>query len=155
MSALEQMTIKELVSRHNELVKEADQLASWKGRKDLLVEKVAEVMKESRKGRTIQAAAEELLKATAYVEDGKNIGHPYEYVLRHVLEEFPDCNTTIKCMRWYNTKLNANPDVIMPIRPRKKIVKATPAVNSTPTEEVKSVEEPEDYIGDVFTIAGA
>lgn len=86
MSALEQMTIKELVSRHNELVKEADQLASWKGRKDLLVEKVAEVMKESRKGRTIQAAAEELLKATAYVEDGKNIGHPYEYVLRHVLE---------------------------------------------------------------------
>lgn len=124
MSTIEQLTIKELVAKHNEVVGDEDQITTWKGRKDLLVEKVAAAMKASRGNKTIREVAEALLIEVDHTEDGKPIGHPYDYVLERVLEEFPEANTTVKCLRWYNTKLNSDPNVKMPVRPRKKVVKA-------------------------------
>ena len=123
MSTIETMTIKQLVETHNELPG-VEPITSWKGRKDLLVEKVAAAMKAARGNRTIREVAEALLIEVAKTEDGKPIGHPYDYVLEQVLAEFPEANTTVKCLRWYNTKLNSDPNVKMPVRPRKKAVKA-------------------------------
>ena len=54
---------------------------------------------------------------------GKPIGFTYDHVLEKVLEQFPDANTTVKCLRWYNTKLNSDPNVKMPVRPRKRTAK--------------------------------
>ena len=123
MSTIETMTIKQLVETHNELPG-VEPITSWKGRKDLLVEKVAAAMKAARGNRTIREVAEALLIEVAKTEDGKPIGHPYDYVLEQVLAEFPEANTTVKCLRWYNTKLNSDPNVKMPVRPRKKAAKA-------------------------------
>jgi hypothetical protein len=123
MSTIETMTIKQLIEAHNELPG-VEPITSWKGRKDLLVEKVAAAMKTARGNRTIREVAEALLIEVARTEDGKPIGHPYDYVLEQVLAEFPEANTTVKCLRWYNTKLNSDPNVKMPVRPRKKAVKA-------------------------------
>lgn len=123
MSNLETMTIKQLVEAHNN-IKGVEPISSWKGRKDLLIEKVSAAMKAARGTRTIREASEALLIEVAYVDDaGKPVGHPYDYVLERVLEEFPEANTTVKCLRWYNTKLNSDPEVKMPVRPRKKVVK--------------------------------
>lgn len=128
MSKFAEMTIKQLVETHNS-IEGVEPIANWKGRKDLLVEKVTEAMKQARAkrgARTIREASEELLIAVAFTDDaGKPIGHPYDYVLERVLEEFPDANTTVKCLRWYNTKLNSDPNVRMPVRPRKRTVKAS------------------------------
>lgn len=124
MSTIEQLTIKELVAKHNEVVGDEDQIITWKGRKDLLVEKVAAAMKAARGNKTIREVAEALLIEVDHTEDDKPIGHPYDYVLERVLDEFPEANTTVKCLRWYNTKLNSDPNVKMPVRPRKKVVKA-------------------------------
>ena len=123
MSKFAEMTIKQLVEAHNS-IEGVEPIANWKGRKDLLVEKVVEAMKQARAkrgARTIREASEELLIAVAFTDDaGKPIGHPYDYILERVLEEFPDATTTVKCLRWYNTKLNSDPNVRMPVRPRKK-----------------------------------
>jgi len=123
MSNFETMTIKQLVEAHNN-IKGVEPISSWKGRKDLLIEKVSAAMKAARGTRTIREASEALLIEVAYVDDaGKPIGHPYDYVLERVLDEFPEANTTVKCLRWYNTKLNSDPEVKMPVRPRKKVIK--------------------------------
>lgn len=126
MSTLEDKTIKELVIIHDAL-QGVESIGTWKGRKDLLVKKVGTAMKEARGNRTIREVAEALLIETVETVDGKPIGHPYDYVLEQVLEEFPEANTTVKCLRWYNTKLNSDPNVKMPVRPRKKAVKASTA----------------------------
>ncbi len=133
MSTIETMTIKQLVATHDDLPG-VEPIGKWNGRKDLLVEKVAAAMKASRGNKTIREVAEALLIEVAEVVDDKPIGHPYDYVLDRVLEEFPEANTTVKCLRWYNTKLNSDPNVKMPVRPRKKVVKA----------EAPAVEEPKE-----------
>jgi len=122
MSTLENKTIKELVAEHD-AIQGVEAITKWNGRKDLLIEKVAAAMKEARGNKTIREVAEALLIEVAKTEDGKPIGHPYDYVLERVLEEFPEANTTVKCLRWYNTKLNSDANVKMPVRPRKKAVK--------------------------------
>lgn len=141
MSTLETNTIKELVAIHDDLPG-VEPIGKWSGRKDLLVEKVAAAMKASRGSKTIREVAEALLIEVAEVVDDKPIGHPYDFVLDRVLEEFPEANTTVKCLRWYNTKLNSDPNVKMPVRPRKKAVKAeTPKV-----EEPKEVEPVKELV---------
>ena len=122
MSTIENNTIAELVEIHDGIAG-VEPIGKWKGRKDLLVEKVAAAMKAARGNKTIREVAEALLIEVAREEDGKPIGHPYDYVLERVLDEFPEANTTVKCLRWYNTKLNSDPNVRMPVRPRKKAVK--------------------------------
>lgn len=133
MSTIENNTIAQLVEIHDNLPG-VEPIGKWKGRKDLLVEKVAAAMKAARGNKTIREVAEALLIEVVKTEDGKPIGHPYDYVLDAVLEEFPEANTTVKCLRWYNTKLNSDPNVKMPVRPRKKVVKA----------EAPKVEEPKE-----------
>ncbi|QDP53476.1 MAG: hypothetical protein GOVbin4933_22 [Prokaryotic dsDNA virus sp.] len=133
MSTIENNTIAELVEIHDGITG-VEPIGKWKGRKDLLVEKVAAAMKAARGNKTIREVAEALLIEVAKEEDGKPIGHPYDYVLDRVLEEFPEANTTVKCLRWYNTKLNSDPNVRMPVRPRKKVVKAEAPVTEEPKE---------------------
>ena len=133
MSTIENNTIAQLVEIHDNLPG-VEPIGKWKGRKDLLVEKVAAAMKAARGNKTIREVAEALLIEVVKTEDGKPIGHPYDYVLDAVLEEFPEANTTVKCLRWYNTKLNSDPNVKMPVPPRKQVVKA----------EAPKVEEPKE-----------
>jgi hypothetical protein len=130
MSHLETNTIAQLVEIHDS-IEGVEPIGKWKGRKDLLIEKVAAAMKAARGGRTIREAAEALLIETAETQDGKPIGHPYDYILDKVLAEFPEANTTVKCLRWYNTKLNSDPNVRMPVRPRKKAQAAAPVEAQT------------------------
>lgn len=135
MSTIETMTIKELVALHNEHVGADDQIKTFKGRKDDLIATVAQVMRKAR-GKTIREVAEALLIEVAETNaDGHKIGHPYDYVLEQVLAEFPEANTTAKCLRWYNTKLNSDANVKMPIRPRKKTAKAKIEETSEKTSE--------------------
>ena len=89
MSTIEQNTIAELVEIHD-AIEGVEPIGKWKGRKDLLVEKVAAAMKAARGNKTIREVAEALLVEVAKEEDGKPIGHPYDYVLDRVLEEFPE-----------------------------------------------------------------
>lgn len=122
MSTLENKTIKELVAVHD-AIDGVEPIGTWKGRKDLLIEKVSAAMKASRGTKTIREVAESWLTAVDYMDDGKPIGYTYDRVLSEVLAEFPEANTTVKCLRWYNTKLNSDPNVKMPVRPRKKAAK--------------------------------
>ena len=119
MSTLETNTIAQLIEIHD-AIEDIEPLGKWKGRKDDLIKKVSAAIKASRRGRTIKDAVDELLFAADHEKDGNPIGYPYDYVLARVLEEFPEANTTIKCIRWYNARLNANPSIRMPVRPRKK-----------------------------------
>ena len=123
MSTLNEMTIKALIKQFN-AIPGVEPLTNWKGRKDLLIEKVAEAMKSARGTKTIREVSETWLTAVDYTDDvGKPIGYTYEHILAQVLAEFPDANTTVKCLRWYNTKLNSDPNIKMPVRPRKKAIK--------------------------------
>ena len=141
MSTIENNTIAQLVEIHD-AIEGVEPIGKWKGRKDLLVEKVAAAMKAARGNKTIREVAEALLIEVAHEEDGKPIGHPYDYVLERVLEEFPEANTTVKCLRWYNTKLNSDPNVRMPVRPRKKVVKADKPGQAVDVQAEAEVEEP-------------
>ena len=134
MSTLNELTIKQLVAQHDEIAG-VEPIGKWNGRKDLLIEKVSAAMKAARGSKTIREVAEALLIEVARTEDDKPIGHPYDYVLERVLEEFPEANTTVECLRWYNTKLNSDPNVKMPVRPRKKTVKVAPTEDPTPPAE--------------------
>lgn len=138
-NALNEMTIAQLVEKHNTLVAADAQIDKWKGRKDLLVEKVAGVLKATRGTKTIRSVSEALLIEVVKTEDGKPIGRTYDDVLERVLAEFPDASTTVKCLRWYNTKLNSDTNVRMPVRPRKKVLKveapATEAQAEAPVAE--------------------
>lgn len=140
MSALNEMTIKALIEQFN-AIPGVEPLANWKGRKDLLVEKVAEAMKAARGTKTIRSVSEALLQQVAYTDDaGKPIGLTYETILAKVLAEFPDANTTVKCLRWYNTKLNSDPAIKMPVRPRKKVDRPGQAVDVQAEAEPEAAE---------------
>jgi hypothetical protein len=55
---------------------------------------------------TIQVASEKLLEATAYEHDGRKWGIPYDVVLTEIRRVFPDCRTTVACLRWYAVRMN-------------------------------------------------
>lgn len=123
MTTLNDMTIKSLVELHNTMLPEAEHLANWKGRKDLLIEKVKELIAKTRGPVTIKSVSIDWLTRVAEVVDDKPIGYSYEHILAEIFKVFPDAKTTVKCLRWYNTKLNSDPNVRMPVRPRKKVVR--------------------------------
>lgn len=142
MSALNEMTIKQLIEAHN-AIEGVEPIVAWKGRKDLLVEKVTEAIRKARGTQTIKLVADALLTAVDYVDDaGKPIGFTYEHVLAKVLEQFPGANTTVKCLRWYNTKLNSDPNVKMPVRPRKRTAKVDLSADPQAEAEEPELTEP-------------
>lgn len=72
--------------------------------------------------RTIRAAAIELLCHTQFYEDrtrksapdnsvlqghtsARSVGVPYDEIIRRIQAEFPGCNTTVACLRWYSVKI--------------------------------------------------
>ena len=58
------------------------------------------------KTRTIQSFANtELLRVIGVNEEDREVGQSYNKVLKLVLAEYPDANTSIKCLQWYNSKL--------------------------------------------------
>lgn len=128
------LTNAKLVEVYNGLIpKETDPLKAWKGKKELLVAKIEALQKAARpkpkkaevpSGRTIREVAEGLLLEVVGERDGRKIGHTYEAILAKVLEEFPEADTTVACLRWYSVHLNREPNIKMPIRPRKRPAKA-------------------------------
>jgi len=149
MSTLENKTIAELVKIHD-AIEGVEPIGKWKGRKDLLIEKVSAAMKAARGTKTIREVAESWLTTVAYKdEDGKPIGYPYDYILERVLEEFPEANTTVKCLRWYNTKLNSDPNIKMPVRPRKKVVRPEKTEDTSEQVEVQvEAEKEQEQVAD-------
>lgn len=74
--------------------------------------------------RTVRAAALELLCHVAYYEDrnekpgddnrveegtqnARSVGIPYDEIIRRIHVEFPDCQTSVACLRWYAVKVRA------------------------------------------------
>lgn len=72
--------------------------------------------------RTIRVAALTHLAEVAYYEDrsekpsetnvvdadhpkARSVGLPYDEILRRIFEEFPDCETSVACLRWYAVKV--------------------------------------------------
>ena len=72
--------------------------------------------------RTIRLAAIELLCAVEHFEDrdeksgpdnvvehdhksARSVGVPYDEILWHIRVEFPECQTTVACLRWYSVKI--------------------------------------------------
>jgi hypothetical protein len=120
----------DLVVLHNNLVVATgvgNQLKSWKRSKDLLVSKVEALVDrlppgEEKPRRTIRATALELLCRTEYHEDrgrkpgpdnraeadsfgARSVGLPYDRIIAEIRNEFPDCETTVACLRWYAVKV--------------------------------------------------
>lgn len=146
MSALNEMTIKQLIEAHN-AIDGVEPIVAWKGRKDLLVEKVTEAIRKARGTHTIKSVSDALLTAVDYVDDaGKPIGFTYDHVLEKVLEQFPDANTTVKCLRWYNTKLNSDPNVKMPVRPRKRTAAKDASLAEQPEQTTDQAADEADQI---------
>lgn len=74
---------------------------------------------------TVKFLAETLLQEEVSKDEaGYSIGYPYLAILAKIKEAFPDCETTVKCLRWYAVHLNSEPDIKMPRRPRKKPVRS-------------------------------
>jgi len=38
---------------------------------------------------------------------GRSVGFPYDAIIHSIKEEFPECNTTVACLRWYAVKIRA------------------------------------------------
>lgn len=72
--------------------------------------------------RTIRLAAIELLCTVEHFEDrekksgpdnavehddknARSVGVPYDEILRRIRAEFPECQTTVACLRWYSVKI--------------------------------------------------
>lgn len=68
---------------------------------------------------SIQVAAEKLLEAVAYQHDDRNWGLPYNMILSEIRKVFPDCKTTVACLRWYAVRMNET-GVKLPKRKRSK-----------------------------------
>lgn len=84
--------------------------------------KTSVAKKDDGPGRTIREAALELLCTVDYYEDrskdssldnvvlaahkeARGVGIPYDEIIRRIKEEFPECQTTVACLRWYSVKV--------------------------------------------------
>lgn len=199
MEDLNTLTSKELVVVHNTLADRlgSSALTSWKGKKELLVERVegmrAEVLRrfpepmfddedepmarvtvdsetfEALDGhvkapqgepipeeqpaetteepseapqRTIKAASIEWLCHVEYYEDraakpgttvvepghkgARSVGLTYDEVIRRVQAEFPGCNTSVACLRWYAVKIRVGEHGYKDLRLPQRRPRATP-----------------------------
>lgn len=70
--------------------------------------------------RTVKSAAYELLAHVDHVDEatGRNVGLPYAEILDRLRKEFPEGQTSEKCLRWYAAKMNFD-GMKMPVRPRR------------------------------------
>lgn len=108
MLSLQKMTIPQLLGIYNQQ-HPTQPIKSWKRSKIVLLERIKSVQ-------TIKSAVLELL----YYLNGNNEGLRYDEILNSLREEFPDCKTTLKGLRWYATTFQRKfPDRRMPIRPRR------------------------------------
>jgi hypothetical protein len=112
------MRVKDLIVKCNEvrLALGMKPIATWKGSKASLIEKIAELKGRLPKAITIgQTIMEALLETDG--ETGQ--GHPYNEILRRVKIAFPDSKTSVKCVRWYAKEMRKR-GVLIPRRPRSK-----------------------------------
>lgn len=125
-------TVAALLTEYNCLVgvDETKHIKEWKGRRAELEVKLQEAreLAKRRSCRTIKDLSIELLLTVDYNDaaTGRPVGLPYDEILRRVHAAFPDCETTVECLRWYAVRLNnhiENPGVRMPFRPRKRPAK--------------------------------
>lgn len=123
--------ISQLLAEFNALVPADKQLPYWKGRKVDLAAKLDDLKAEKtrRITRTIKDAAVELLLHVSHQDpsSGRPVGLPYDEVLLRIQQEFPDAETTVKCLRWYSVHLNKDPNVRMPYRPRRRVRRSSAA----------------------------
>lgn len=116
-------TIKELVVEYNDLG--FGTIRSWKKPKAELQALIAackrEVVEVDNGGRlTVRQIAEEALLEVAGEDDnGNQLGHPYEEVLRRVCEFFPQAETSARSLAWYASKMRGA-GMRVPYRPRAK-----------------------------------
>ena len=134
-----EMPVADLVAIYNSKAK--TQITTWKSGKTKLIERI-EALPEPRVNGTsvpipgdeyavaiaavgasdrdtIQVVSEKLLEAVAYEHDGRKWGIPYNQILAEVQGVFPDCKTTVACLRWYAAHLNQD-GVVLPQRKRSK-----------------------------------
>lgn len=119
MKLSKDMTVKELLAIYNE--RAGTSLTAWKSGKDKLIQMIealpvptaaktfdyddAIIAAGATELDSIQVASEKMLEAVAHVHEGKKWGIPYKVILAEVHCLFPDCNTTVACLRWYAAKL--------------------------------------------------
>jgi len=78
-----------------------------------------ELERSRRSARTIKAAAYEWLLKVDYLDHAqRSVGFGYDRILEELSKEFPDSETTDKCLRWYAVQLNLD-GAKMPWRPRR------------------------------------
>jgi hypothetical protein len=124
MVELSGLTIVQLLEEHNRIagVLEQETLQGWDKDRKVLIDKLL-VMREQEKrrrpARTIKAAAYSMLLEVDYEDHNKRpVGHSYDVILARLQDEFPDSNTSDKCLRWYAVQLNAD-QAKVPFRPRR------------------------------------
>lgn len=113
------MTNQQLVDHHNSLGP-VKPLKQYKGKKDDLILKIMELAP-----RTVREVALEHLCHTDFFENklkdpspdnqvkenheqARSVGLPYDRVIRLIQDEFPLCNTSVACLRWYAVKVRAD-----------------------------------------------
>ncbi len=118
------LTVKALTDFFNQNSDET--IAKWSQSKAKLIERISDL--KGYKRPTIRALAETLLLEVASEdeESGRNIGLPYDAILERIHNAFPDCECSVKCLRWYAVKMKEDEKVLqlMPVRPRKRTAKA-------------------------------
>lgn len=118
------MTVNELLNQYAAL-NVGPSIKSWKRPKAGLIKLVKAAEAKAKEPRqTIRARALELLCAVAYHEDrtkdphvdnvvaadakdARTVGIPYDTIIEKIKERFPECNTSIACLRWYAVKVRA------------------------------------------------
>lgn len=138
MQDLNKMKTGQLIAIYNERAAD-DTLVTWKSSKAKLISKIealptkttaavsdedtdyeAAITATAISSRdSIALASYKLLETVAYEHDGRDWGLPYDIILAEVKRVFPDCSTTIACLRWYAVRLNEG-GVILPKRQRSK-----------------------------------
>lgn len=119
------MTVNELLDRYAALNTGGKPIKSWKKPKTDLVKIVQKAEAAAKAPRpTIRAFALELLCEVAHHEDrtkdpaednvvaqdaegARTVGLPYDTIIEKIKERFPECNTSIACLRWYAVKVRA------------------------------------------------
>lgn len=123
LDALSGLTVVQLIEEHNRLAgDQVEHLKSWADEKSGLAKRVHDLRDAERKrrsARTIKSAAYELLLQVDYKDhSGRPVGHSYDTILASLKTEFPESETTDKCLRWYAVQLNLD-GARMPWRPRR------------------------------------
>lgn len=122
-----ELTASELIEIHNQT--DPDNPITnpkWSKAKTALVDLIFEAGYETKPEptRSIRAAALEMLCEVVYYEDktirakkdnvvpkehknARSVGVPYLEIIDRLKDEFPDCNTSPACLRWYAVKVRA------------------------------------------------